>query len=161
MAMTEAFSEEEMKQYESSEDIVELGVYTKKEQLDHKIKLVKQMEDAREEGIGLAEDDNGHTYDGVYWKVPFSKFKRSLEEYIEWRDGITNYDSVSTPMIIGYSGHLKRIWFASEKFWQGYFEVESVEGNNAFICQWHPLAKPEDYLRSSFQGYTMKLPKVK
>lgn len=152
--------DKEMKEYNNSSDIVELGVYTNRGQLDHKIKLVKQMEDAREEDIGLARDDDGNTYDGVYWAVPFSKFKMSLEEYMEWRDGITNFDSASTPMMIDYNNHLKRIWFASEKFWQGYFEVEGVEGNSAFICQWHPLENPEAHPRSSFQGYTLKVPKV-
>lgn len=160
MAMTEAFSEEDMKQYESSEDVVELGVYTKKDVLEHKLTLVKRMEIAREE-YDDPKDDDGLTYWGVYWKVPFSKFKMNLEEFMTWRNGISFYDSVSTPMRIGYCGHLKRIWFASEKFWQGYFDVESVEENSVFICTWHPLENPEKFPRTSFQGYTTKVPDFK
>ncbi len=161
MADDEVYTEEqELNDYNNSKDIVALGVYAKMDILKHKIGLVKRMEIARENYEDPIDDD-GLIYSGVFWKVPFSKFKMSLEEYIEWRDAITNYDGVSMPMKIDYGGHLKKMWFASNKHWQGYFETESIEGNEVFICKWHPLQHPEKYPRTSFQGYTTKVPDFK
>lgn len=160
MADDEVYTEEqELNDYNKSKDIVALGVYTKKDVLNHKIELLNRLLKARED-FELPLDDNKQSYDGVFWTVPFSKFKMSLEEFMDWRHGITNFDGVSQPMNID-RGHLKRIWFASEKVWQGYFEVVAVDGNDVFFCKWHPLSKPQAHPRTSFQGYTTKVPDFK
>ena len=158
MAYVDPFSDEESrKNYHNSEDLLEIGVYCKRSMLNHKVDLVRNMDMARENFTDPIDED-GQEYFGVYWTVRFNKFGMDFQEFIEWRDAITKFDPVSMPMVVGYSGHLKRIWFASEKYWQGFFEVESVEGNDVFIYHWHPLENPEDFPRSSFQGYTTKVP---
>ena len=158
MAYVNPFSDEESeKNYYNSKDIEEIGVYCKREMLDHKIELVRKLDMARENFTDPI-DDNKETYYGVYWTVAFNKFGMDLQEYIEWRDSITDFDAVSMSMRIGYDGHLRRIWFASQKHWQGFFEVESIEGNDIFIHHWHPLENPEQFPRLSFQGYTRKVP---
>jgi hypothetical protein len=158
MAYVDVFSEEDFRNYEKSEDIIEIGVYCKKNILEHKVTLVRKLDMAR---WNLTEPrNNNEEYNGVYWAVPFNKFGMDLESFISWRDNITTFDPVSIPMVIGYSGHLRRIWFASEKHWQGFFKVEAVVKNKIFICNWNPLQNPEEFPRSQFQGYTTRVPEL-
>lgn len=157
------FDEEIIDKYERIPLLTDLGVYTKQETLDHKIEMVKRLlSSLAKEGTEAYEEvinDKDETYSGVYWTVRFTLEGESLEETLEFKHGIDSFDSVSTPMRLGYNGELKRIWFASSKQWFGYFNVEVVRGNDVYIDEWHPLKHPEDYPRMPFQGFTYKVPK--
>jgi len=156
------FDPEVMDRYDRIPLLTDIGVYTKKETLDHKIEMVRRLlKSLAAEGTEAYNDainDEGETYSGVYWTVRFNFETMSLEETLEFKNGIESYDSVSMPMSIGYHGELKRIWFASSKQWLGYFDVEMVRGNDVYIEAWHPLEHSEDYPRKPFQGFTYKVP---
>ena len=156
------FDDETWKKYENAPHLSEIGVYTKHDTLLHKIEMVSRLlKNLAKEGKGVYEEainDDGETYTGVFWKIPFNYAFMSLEETLDFKYGIDSHDSVSTPMRIGYNGELKRIWFASSKQWLGYFDVEFVQGNDVYIEKWHPLECPEDYPRKPFQGFTYKVP---
>jgi len=148
--------------YERAPYLMDIGVYTKDTTLQHKIEMVrrllKSLAAEGEEAYKEAINDEGETYTGVYWKVPFNFEGISLEELLEFKHGFEHGDQYSTPMVVGYTGELKRIWFASNKYWRGYFDVMTVEGNQVFIEKWHPLNNPENYPRKPFQGFTYKVP---
>lgn len=156
----EGFDEETMKMYDKlPNSMVAMGVYTKLETLQHKQEMVKRLlRSLATEGTEAyheAINDEDETYTGVYWIVPFNFGDgKSLEETLNFKYGIENHDTASTPMQIGYHGELKRLWFASDGKWQGYFDVESVEGNDVYIHKWHELEEKDKIPRKAFQGYT-------
>lgn len=121
----------------------DIGVYTNEHTLSHKIEVTQKT-----------NDDNEQM---AYWTVPL-RGNETLEEMSERLYSEEFGDGVSTP--INIDSKLERIWFASKKHWQGYFEVFSVEENDVFLFKWVPLDDSHNYPRKPFQGFTYSVPEV-
>lgn len=53
---------------------------------------------------------------------------------------------------------IRRIYFACEGFWKGYFDVSMVENEYEIpLLEWHCI-DPDEFPRTSFQGFTYDVP---
>lgn len=108
----------------------DIGVYTKMETLEHKIQLSKRKRIF------------------PFWTVPFPG-KNSLEERLE--DDVIEGSTIFKVMP-------KKIWFASNGAWQGYFDITNIRENKVDMGVWHPIKAPKKYPRVPFRGFTYRVP---
>lgn len=76
----------------------------------------------------------------AYWTLPW-RGKQSLEEM---GDG-----GSTTPI---------KLWVACNGYWQGYFPIDRIEGNDLIFSGRDWIQIPQPVPRKPFQGFTYKVP---
>lgn len=114
-------------------------------------------------GVYTTEETLNHKRNGsrMYWTIPFGGYL-SIEEKCEEEAGEASTDSATSAYnpIAASHHHPKRIWFATGGYWQGYFDVWDVEGNDIIFYSehWHSIKHPKEHPRKPFRGFTYKVP---